>query len=145
MSQEQIFFSRSTKGWYLASVHGESMPVDIVPVERELYDRLVSSGMPLDAGPDGVPFVREAPDIGALVPIEVSTFQAKAAMLESGMLEDVLSYINAPGTDPLVKLAWDTVQVFRRNSLMVMAVAIQLDLDEQQLDALFIRAAQIVA
>jgi len=79
-----------------------------------------------------------------VAPGVVSTFQAKAALLEAGKLAQVEAYINAAGTDPVVKLAWDTVQVFRRESLMVMAVAIELNLTSAQLDALFTRAAQIV-
>lgn len=78
------------------------------------------------------------------VPYEVSAFQAKAAMLEANILSQVQAFIDQPSTEPLVKLAWNTVQVFRRNSLMVMAVAIELEMTNEQLDALFVRADQIV-
>lgn len=144
MDQDQAFFSPSTMGWYLDSIHGDERPSDCVPVPWAQYKDLIGSGRPLEMGVDGVPSPVSGATAVSVPPQQVTPLQAKGALLEFGYLQAVTDYVYAPGTDEFVRLAWEEAQVFRRDSLMVMAVAIQLQLDDAQLDALFTRAAQIV-
>lgn len=79
------------------------------------------------------------------VPQIVSRFQARAALHLAGLLNDVETLMSAPDTDPLMRLAWVDVQEFRRNSPMIIAMAPMLGLTEQDVDQLFITAAEITA
>lgn len=73
----------------------------------------------------------------------VSRFQAKAALHQAGLLEQVESFVNQ-SADPLVKLAWQEAQ-FYRSSQMVNAIGGQLNLTPAQVDDLFKTAEQIQA
>lgn len=75
----------------------------------------------------------------------VSSFQAKAALLQAGLLDNIVSYINNPDTDPMVKLAWDNATEFRRLSPMIIDLGKHFDLTDNQLDNLFVTAASITA
>lgn len=91
---------------------------------------------------DGKAFKPQAP----AVPAVVSARQAKRALLEAGLLDDVqLAIDNIP--DPMekrrVQIDWDESTEFRRDwpTLAVLAAAMQLD--GGTLDALFIEAATL--
>lgn len=79
------------------------------------------------------------------VPQIVSRFQAKAALLNAGLLSQVEELVAHPDTDVLVKLAWAEATPFERNSPTVSWLASALGLTDQQVDDLFIAAAQINA
>lgn len=79
------------------------------------------------------------------VPSEVSRFQARAALLQAGLLDDIEAYMADPATDPFVRLAWQDAQVFKRNSPTVLSLQPLLGLTDGQLDDLFRFAATIVA
>ena len=82
-------------------------------------------------------------DTAAAVPQEVSRFQARAALLMAGHLPAVEAAIAQ--ADPLSQLAWADAQVFRRDSPTIAALAGLIGMNEAQIDALFIQAAQIQA
>lgn len=75
------------------------------------------------------------------VPLYVSTFQARAVLLEEGLLQAVTAAIAT--ADPVAQLAWDRVTVFRRDSPTIALVAQALGLTAAQLDDFFRRAAKI--
>lgn len=81
------------------------------------------------------------------VPQIVSRFQAKAALLNAGLLSQVEAIIAHPATDAMTKLAWAEAIEFNRQSPTVLGLAAALTppLTSQQLDDLFIAAAQINA
>lgn len=79
------------------------------------------------------------------VPQVVSRFQARAALLLAGLLDDVEALMAAPGTPALAKLAWADAQEFKRNSPTVQAMAAAIGLTDAQLDELFTTAAGIDA
>ena len=85
------------------------------------------------------------PPLPTPVPPEVSRFQARAALLQTGFLADVQAYMDDPATDPFVRIAWQDAQVFKRNSPTVLALSSLLGLNSDQLDSLFIEASQIQA
>lgn len=74
------------------------------------------------------------------VPLYISAFQARAVLLEEGMLESVEAIV---ATDALQQLAWNRVTVFRRDSPTIALVAEALGLTSDQLDGLFRRGAMI--
>ena len=71
----------------------------------------------------------------------VSRFQGKAALHQSGLLEQVQSYI-ARSDDIMLKIAWDEA-LFKRNSTMINSVGSALGLTEEQKDDLFRLASTI--
>ena len=72
-----------------------------------------------------------------------SRFQAKAALLAAGMLDDVEAVMAT--ADPLARMAWADATEFRRNSPTIAALAIIAGLTETQVDDLFRVAITITA
>ena len=85
------------------------------------------------------------PPAPPVIPQVVSRFQARAALLLAGLLDDVEALMAAPDTPALAKLAWADAQEFKRNSPTVQAMAAAIGLTEAQLDELFTTAAGIDA
>lgn len=79
------------------------------------------------------------------VPQIVSRFQARAALLLAGLLDDVEALMAAPETPALAKLAWADAMEFERQSPTIAALAGAVGLTEHDIDALFITAAGIKA
>ena len=75
------------------------------------------------------------------VPVTVTKFQAKAALLMAGQLQAVEDLIAQ--SDALTQLAWREAD-FSRASPMIAGMAAQLEWDDAYLDDLFRRAARIV-
>lgn len=75
----------------------------------------------------------------------VSRFQALAALMQVGLLEDVTEWASAPSTDPLHKLAFETATEFSISGPTLNAGAAALGWSIEQLQALFEAAAEIVA
>ena len=78
-----------------------------------------------------------------VIPQVVSRFQAKAALLAAGLLDDVEAAMAQ--ASPVAQLAWSEAIEFRRDSTTVAAMASQLSLTDENLDDLFVAAAQITA
>jgi len=85
------------------------------------------------------------PDPEPQVPLVVSRFQALAALMQAGLLDDVTAWANDSNTDPLHTLAFETATEFWRDSPTLAAGAAAMGWTEQQLDDLFTAAAQIRA
>lgn len=79
------------------------------------------------------------------VPMEVSRYQAIEALAEAQILDEVESLMAAETTPDAVRRAWKNVQVFRRDSQMVLGMAALLGLSDADLDNLFIVAATMQA
>lgn len=75
---------------------------------------------------------------------EVSRFQAHAALYQAGYYEDIQSYMSTEA-DVIQKMAWETAQVFRRNSPTVTALLPLMGITDSQLDDLFKFAMTIQA
>ena len=76
--------------------------------------------------------------------ITVSRFQAKAALDDAGLLDDIEAYMASDDVPRRVRLAWQEAQ-FKRGSRMVNDLAEEFDLSEQELDELFLAAKEIEA
>lgn len=90
-------------------------------------------------------YVPPPPPPGPVVPQSISPFQARAALLGAGLLDAVEAVIADPATPVMMKLAWNTAQEFRRSSPTIAAMASVLGMSSEQLDSLFIAAAEIEA
>ena len=85
----------------------------------------------------------DPPPTPVIVPGVVSRFQAKAALMNAGLLPSVVAVMAQ--ASPTAQLAWNEAVEFRRNSPTVLAMGQALSLSSQQLDDLFIAAALITA
>lgn len=77
------------------------------------------------------------------VPTSVTRFQARAALLEVGLLDQIEAAVAA--ADTLTREAWASATAFERSSPTIAALAAALGMTGAALDALFRRAAQIRA
>ena len=73
--------------------------------------------------------------------MNVTPFQAKAALLDADLLDDIEALIADPLTDRVVVLAWNNAIQFERLSPMVAGIAAALGWTDEQLDGLFEAAA----
>lgn len=77
----------------------------------------------------------------AKVPQVITPFQAKAALLQAGVLGDVETLI--ANSDQLTQMAWNEALEFQRFSPAVLNIAAALNWTEEFLDTLFINAYDI--
>lgn len=78
------------------------------------------------------------------VPASVTRFQARAALLQAGLLDAATAAVEASG-DAFTKLAWAEASEWRRESALVVGMATAIGLTSDQIDDLFRAAAQITA
>lgn len=79
--------------------------------------------------------------VAPMVPQSVTRYQARAALLEVGLLDDVEEYFAALPTASLARLAWQEAPTVNRISDALAGAAESLGIDENQLDHLFLRAS----
>ena len=76
---------------------------------------------------------------------EVSRFQARVTLYNFGLL-DAVNKLMADSTTPFIaKEAWESAQVFKRNSPTVTTMGAGLKLTEEQIDELFKAALEVQA
>lgn len=80
------------------------------------------------------------------IPAAVEAWQAKRALVDSGHYAKVEGVIAALGDDPeslAIKVDWACAKTFRRDWPALAALAQAVDLDSEDLDALFIHASTL--
>lgn len=82
-----------------------------------------------------------------VVPQEVSRRQARQAMREAGIsfaaVQAAIDAIADPLQRDLMQIEWEDSQVFQRRRPQLVALAVQLGLDDAALDALFVQAGRL--
>ena len=97
----------------------------------------------LSAGSVPDPIPKSPPDTADPVPVEITRFQARAALHLAGLLDDAEAAIAQ--AHPLSRIAWEHANVYRRDSPTVISIGQQLGLSEADMDELFKTAASITA
>jgi hypothetical protein len=98
-----------------------------------------------EEGPEGVSVgFKKIGDGWVAPPVEVSVFQAKAALALIGKLAMAEAIIAGSG-DPLMQLAWAEASVFRLDSPSIAALAPLIGLSQTQVFELFYTASNISA
>jgi hypothetical protein len=144
----RIFFSAETRGFYDEDLHGTAIPPDAIEVSAEKHRALIegqADGSEIVVDETGSPTLFNPRAGKPFVPPFVSRFQARAALLQTGYLDDIEAFMADPATDPFVRIAWQDAQEFRRNSPTVLSLQSFLGLTDGQLDDLFRFAATIEA
>lgn len=128
-----------------------------VPVDQMFHPDVVAALVPVpDPGEvapgwgwDGVGFTPPAPP-APVVPREVTNFQARAVLAQMPgsapgrtLFQDVDDALRDQGG--IAWQAWEYANTISRGGALVGAMAAQMGITEQQLDALFIAAAAIEA
>lgn len=75
-----------------------------------------------------------------VVPLKVTRFQARAALIDAGLLDAVNSFFSALPDGDLNKLAWQEAPTVQRDSDATLLAADALGITTEQMDTLFIRA-----
>lgn len=93
--------------------------------------------------PSAVFAASETAPVVATVPASVSRFQARAALREAGLIDQIEAVIGS--ADEITQEAWASAISFERSSPTIATLAATLGLADTQVDDLFRRAAQITA
>lgn len=123
-------FFHPTEGW----IPFTASPDDVEQHGRDIY------AMSLAIGP--APYVEPEPGPEP-VPQRISRFQARAALLDAGLLADV--EIAVSETAPLTQLAWAEATEWMRDSPAIAVIGAALGLSPEDIDNLFIEAAKFTA
>lgn len=113
---------------------GAEIPVSVDNMEYQEYLVWLHEG--------GIPLPSEGEP--QYVPQTVSRYQARAALLEAGLLEAVETHFSALPDSSLDKLAWKEAPTVNRGSEALEAAASALGLSPEQVDGLFLRATQFL-
>lgn len=109
--------------------NGETIIITAIP-GLSRYDQLIADGVAI------APFSQPVPEA-------VTNYQARAALLHAGLFDGVDAAVKASSDRTMVQ-AWEYANVYSRNSTFILSMAAALGLNSQQVDDLFIAAAQVV-
>lgn len=73
----------------------------------------------------------------------VTRAQARIALHNAGLLDDVEAYVNAEGTSPIVRIAYQDASEWKRTSATTIAIQNALSLSDKAVDDLFDDAAKV--
>lgn len=89
---------------------------------------------------DGAGFLELAP---GYVPKSVTNFQARAALIQAGLFASIDAAVKGSGDTTMLQ-AWEYANIYSRDSTFIRQMGAALGLDSQQIDDLFVAAAQVV-
>lgn len=117
----------------------------VVEPGGDLWEEFLSFGDKIEAPPEEPRVDPLQAERAAMV---VSRLQARAALLQAGLLDKVEKAVNgglltASATDALTRLAWNEATEFRRNSPTIAAISGLLGFGPEALDELFRSARRI--
>jgi len=81
--------------------------------------------------------------LAAAPPKTVTMRQAKLALLQAGLLDDVDAAIAAESTPKSIKIEWEYASEVQRDWVNTLGLAATLGLTDEQLDDLFVLAASL--
>mgnify|MGYP003393029207 CR=1 FL=1 len=84
------------------------------------------------------------PQAEAATDLTISAAQARAVLLQQGLLDQVTALVDDPATPQIIKIFWEYEHTLNRSSPALNQMATALGLTSSQLDALFAAAKQIV-
>lgn len=77
------------------------------------------------------------------VPNAITRFQARAMLLQAGLLDTIEAFMVNETTPRIYRLAWQDAQEFYRDSPLILTMAGIFSLSEEQLDNMFRQAVLI--
>lgn len=143
-----MLYSRQSGGFYSREIHGDNTPPDAVEITAEYHAALLagqSAGKVIVADESGYPVLESTPVLPPQVPSRVTMRQARLALHDAGLLTVVESAIDAMPEPPktTARIEWDYASEVHRASAFVALLSAALELDEQALDNLFLKAVEL--
>lgn len=140
-----VYYSSSTNGFYISEIHSDAIPADAVEITAARHAELLtaqSAGFQIQPGPDGAPVTAKPV---AAVPRSVRMVQARLALLEAGLYDQVETAILALPTEQrtAAQIEWEFRPTVERDSPLVALLGSALALDVAALDRLFVKAATL--
>ena len=77
------------------------------------------------------------------IPEAVTPSQARMALLQAGLLDDLTAIMSNPETPQAAKITWEYATVWMRDSAFIISLGQVLGLTETDIDNLFITASKI--
>jgi hypothetical protein len=139
-------FSKTTKMFYPESIHYSDIPVDVVLVTDDLYQKIIdgeSHGMIRDIDENGLPILVEPKNDRETIDdlrkkMVLSAAEARRRLAAKGLLLRVIETINAMPDDSVLKINWEYETVFKRlDSNLVDFCTQTLGMTDGQIDELF--------
>lgn len=143
-----MFYSKSTNWFYDASINA-SMPDDVCEITAEEHAALMAAqadGKVIVSDKNGRPIARDPLPSAPVVPAVVTMYQARAALINAGLIEGVESAIAAMPAGKaklLMRAAWEYAQTVERSSEFTRTLSQALSLTPAKLDELFTAAAAL--
>lgn len=143
-----MFASKTARGFFDTTIHGNNMPADVVEITADEYNTLLegqSQGKLIDFDETGYPFLVIPPPYIPQVPTKVTMRQARLALHSTGNLAAVEAAINALPEPPrtAARIEWDYSSEVHRDKEFVALMGQSLNLTEEDLDNLFTLAATL--
>ena len=143
-----MYYAKSTSGFYSREINGDNIPADSVEITSEYHAALLagqSAGKVITADKSGYPVLENATVLPPQVPISVTMRQARLALHAAGLLAGVESAIDSLPEPPktYARIEWDYASEVHRSSEFVGMLGAVLELDEQTLDNLFLKAVEL--
>lgn len=148
MSKHILFLNAVLSARYDSDIHGDNIPAEAIQVTNDVFFKTINEQDGIWQLDKGKVVKKPLPVVEPVDPrkfIEVSAFQAHAAIARSGLYSAVTALMTNPLTPVETALAWNKALTFKRLSPTVLAMAAALELDDAELDALFELAATIEA
>lgn len=133
---------------YASEIHGDNIPEDAVEVSEKLFWQTINEtdGVWKIDPKTGEIAKHPLPPAPPYVPQQVTRAQGKAALIQAGLwdaVEDYVDSITDPTEKALALVALNDTTHWQRSSPFLNAAADALGLTEQQLDDLFVQAAEV--
>lgn len=139
-----MLYSKNTNGFYLPEIHGDAIPSDAVEITNERHTELLdgqSAGKIITADENGYPILVDPPPAQPFVPQRVTMRQARLALLAAGHLDAVEAAIAQLPRE--AQIEWEFASDVERQSPLVEAMREVLNLDDAQIDDLFVEAGNL--
>lgn len=145
-----ILYSATTGGFYIAAVHGKSIPSDARPVQSTNHAELLAAqpnGRRIQPGDSGAPIAVELASVHA-VPAVCSPAQGLVALFAlKGVTEEFVLHAIEAIPDEVqrytARIGYQRATTWERNSPTMQTMAQLLQLSGSDLDALFAYATTV--
>lgn len=117
-----------------------SKPVDI-PHKKVSWHPVIRETGDYFEGLDGDNWIIRTPDPASIPPYSITPRQCRLLLLQQGLLSDVENMI--ANQDEATKITWEYALEFCRDDPLLLQLAKNLNLTEEQIDQFFIAASKL--
>lgn len=136
-----MFYSPSTKGFYIEDIHGSNIPQDCVEITVEKHLELMngqSEGKEIVPDENGFPILKER-IITQFIPSVINMAQLRIQLLKENKLNNVISYLETSSNE-VAKIEWEYSTEIKKDSVLISEITSCLSWTEEDLNNFFINA-----